>query len=74
MQPLIQELILQESDEALTADRAEYPTDRLGLSASDGPTTQSANMYFDQLVLPLPTCKSSSMSCASTEQQRPALL
>jgi hypothetical protein len=63
IQPLIQELVLQEADEALRVDRAEYPTNRYRPSASDGSTKRSStrNSAF------------SSMSCAGTEQQRTAL-
>ena len=63
-QPLIQELISQEFDEVLTADRAEY---RFRPSASDGSTSRSAKTYLRR------SCTFSSMSSASTEQQRTAL-
>ncbi len=67
IQPLIRELILQEADEALTADRAEYPTNRYRPSASDGSTPRSAKKYSTR------NSAFSSMSCAGTEQQRTAL-
>jgi hypothetical protein len=66
-QPLIQELISQESDEALTADRAKYRTHRFRPSASDGSTSRSAKTYLRR------SCTFASMSRASTEQQRTAL-
>ena len=54
-QPLIQELISQEFDEVLTADRAEY---RFRPSASDGSTSRSAKTYLRR------SCTFSSMSSA----------
>jgi hypothetical protein len=66
-QPLIQELISQESDEALTADRADYRAHWFRPSASDGSTSRSAKTYLRR------NCMFSSMSCASPEQQRTAL-
>jgi hypothetical protein len=71
IQPLIQELILHESDEAVAADRVGRPTDRFRPSASDGSTSRSAKTY---LTTGSPSSTSSSTSCVSTEQQRAALL
>jgi hypothetical protein len=59
--------LIQESDEALTADRADYRARRFRPSASDGSTSRSAKTYLRR------SCTFSSMSCASTEQQRTAL-
>jgi hypothetical protein len=71
---LIKELILQESDEALTADWAETSSDQFRPSASVGLIGKDV---FNEVLLALPSCTSSSSSssnCASTEQQRAALL
>jgi hypothetical protein len=73
-QPLIKELILQQSDEALTADRAESSSDQFRPFASVGSIGKDV---FNEVLLTLPGCTSSSSSfskCASTEQQRTALL
>jgi hypothetical protein len=73
-QPLIQELILQESDEALMADRAESSSDHFRTSAS---LDSIGKEVFNEVFFALPSCTSSSSSfsnCVSTEQQRTALL
>jgi hypothetical protein len=73
-QPLIREPILQESDEALTADRAESSSDQFRPFASVGSIGKDV---FNEVLFALPGCASSSSSssnCASTGQQRTALL
>ena len=68
------ELILQESDEALTADRRESSSDDFGRSAS---ASSIGIDVFNEVFFALPSCTSSSSSssnCASTEKQRIALL
>jgi hypothetical protein len=68
---LIKELILQESDEALTADWAESSSDQFRPFASVGSIGKDV---FNEVLFALPGCTSSSSNCASTEQQRTALL
>jgi len=70
-QPLIKELILQESDEALTADQAESSSDQFRPFTSVGSIGKDV---FNEVLFALPGCTSSSSNCASTEQQRTALL
>jgi hypothetical protein len=70
-QPLTQELILQESDQALMADWAESPSDHFGPSASA--SSIGEEVFTRAFFAPL-SCTSSPSNCASTEQQRTALL
>lgn len=69
--PLIKELILQESNEALTAGRAETSSDQFRPRTSVGSIGKDV---FNEVLFALPSCTSSSSNCASTEQQRTALL
>jgi hypothetical protein len=70
----MKELILQESDEALTADRAESSSDQFRPFVSVGSIGKDV---FNEVLFALPGCTSSSSSFskwASKEQQRTALL